>query len=134
MEYVVGEGRESIVLENLDDVVGQEPYQSPTVFNYYRADYQPARFPMGSVAPEFQIFTAPMAAGFLNGMLSLIEHGLSHCDEGFGLSARSCKQGALTLEESATMQETLAELDLMLSGGRLSNATMSIVQTAYEEA
>merc|ERR1712050_703980 len=95
MEYTSVDQRE-IVITNLIDEIGQWPFESPTVFNFYEPEYQPARFVDDLVAPEFQIFTPPFLVGFLNGMMSLIEHGLSECDAGFGKKLRTCN-GAGTL-------------------------------------
>jgi len=103
MEYADAKN-EPIVLEMLDDVVGQFPYLSPTVFNYFDAQFQPPRFSTLEVAassfleensseagtygpddssvheaglfgPEFQVFTAPSVVGWLNGMAALIDGG-----------------------------------------------------------
>ena len=38
----------------------------------------------GLVAPEMQIATAPYVIGFLNGAASLIDYGLTSCNEGWG--------------------------------------------------
>jgi len=131
MEYADNRDRE-VVMANLRDTVGQWPFQSPTVFNFYSAEYQPANFPTGLVGPEFEIFTPPLALGFLNGMLSLVEHGISNCGSGFGIATRVCGQGVLNFTENATVSETLNELDLLLTGGRL--AHQSVVRDAYEAA
>mmetsp|Transcript_97170 Transcript_97170/g.208410 ORF Transcript_97170/g.208410 Transcript_97170/m.208410 type:complete len:589 (-) Transcript_97170:194-1960(-) len=127
-----GGGRE-VILMNLEEVIGQAPYNSPSVFNFYTPDYQPPRFSGDLVAPEFQIFNAPLAVGMLNGMMSIIDYGVSSCDEGFGLGGSSCTRGNLTLGFSGSDKETLAELDLLLTGGRL-NSSDAIVRTAYETA
>merc|ERR1719162_2910015 len=105
MEYVDMADQE-VVFQNLEEVIGQFPYGSPSVFNFYDAMYQPPSFadmatepeperepepatasqpgsdpepepepePELLVAPEFQIFTAPLAMGFLNGVASLLDH------------------------------------------------------------
>merc|ERR1719476_1010522 len=80
-----------IIFKSLGESIGQFPYESPTVFNYFSHDFMPARFrdttegepepdpepepepePEALVAPEFQIFTAPFAMNLLNGFTSLI--------------------------------------------------------------
>merc|ERR1712232_461826 len=110
MEYADAKGRE-IVVRNLEAVLGQWPYHSPDVFNFYHVGHQPASYPTGIVAPEFQIFTPPFAAGFHNGMLSLIDGGLNHCNGGFHMSLYSCSEaeGNLTYKGAATAEKTLAE-------------------------
>merc|ERR1711871_747105 len=142
MEYTDGQGRE-ISLDLLDEVIGQFPYQSPSVFNFYVPDYQPPRFSEGLVAPEFQILTAPALVNFLNGMWALIDNGLSACEGGFGVGSTSLlcnndgqlsgrlganmQRGTLAFTESNPIDETLMEMALLLTGSRL-NASMSVVK------
>merc|ERR1711959_234955 len=127
------------ILTGINKVIGQEPFQSPSVFNFYQTDFQPSSFSSGVFAPEFQIFTAPWAIGLTNGLMSMIDYGVSECDDGFGPrhpsgtgSAAACTHGSYGVGELATMDETLAELDLLLTGGRLSS--MDIVRSTYEAA
>merc|ERR1719325_119190 len=52
MEYE-DNAREEIVFRELQDVIGQFPFQSPTVFNFYRADFElPMPMPMPEPEPE----------------------------------------------------------------------------------
>lgn len=134
MEYVDTTGRDTI-LSNLDSLIGQTPFRSPTVFNFYDFDYQPARFPVGAVGPEFQLFSAPLAIGFFNGMMSLIEGALNLCKNGFGVATPRCTDGGtVTLPPANSSNGTLSQLDLLLTGGRLSRASMDIVSQAYMAA
>merc|ERR1712139_566484 len=105
MEYSDDQNRQ-IILENLEEVIGQSMTHSPSVFNFYNPDYTPSRFSTGVVAPEFQIFTAPFAVGFLNGMTSLIDNGLVKCDGGFGL------QGETSACESSSALSNAGRLSL----------------------
>merc|ERR1719322_1628271 len=110
-----------VVFKELQEVIGQFPFQAPTVFNFYLADFE---LPMPKpepepepetekrsrpVSPEFQIFTPPYFAGYLNGMSSLINVGLSghrcYWGETLGVSRYDihnghwrevCPQGSLT--------------------------------------
>jgi hypothetical protein len=54
----------------------------------------------GLVAPEFQIFTPPNALAFANGMVSLIDHGLADCDQGFGVGVTDCSSGGFAFQEA----------------------------------
>merc|ERR1719265_306694 len=110
MEYEDNHKTE-ILLPAIKELIGQAPFAQPSVFNFYSVDYQPVRFPDGVSAPEFEIFTAPFSVSFLNGMMALIENGLSSCDEGFGPSvanAELCKQGNLMFPKASTTDETLS--------------------------
>jgi len=63
----------------------QMPFDAPTVFNFFQADYSPsgAVASRGLVAPEAQILTAPNLVAWLNGATSLFKFGLSSCGGGF---------------------------------------------------
>ena len=74
------------VLERVDGEIGQMAHRAPDVFNYYLPDYQPAG-PVeraALVSPEAQLLVTPQIVGFLNGVLSLADYGLTHCAGGFG--------------------------------------------------
>jgi uncharacterized protein (DUF1800 family)/uncharacterized protein (DUF1501 family) len=140
-----------IALQPLDDVIGQFPYHSPSVFNFYLPNFEPARFPAGLVAPEFQILQPPLLVSTINGMLALINNGVSACEGGFGFGLPSgchapsgpplnyrdaaSRRGSVTfsLPDSATSEQVIGELDLLLTGGRL-NGSMAAVRHAYENA
>jgi len=133
MEYVDNDEKREVVLKDIEEVIGQAPYNSPSVFNFYQPDFQPASFSDGVVAPEFQIYTAPWAVGLLNGLISLIQHGLTSCEKGFGLDNCEAPQGVLTLNSTGIADEAVAELDILLTGGRLGSESKKIVQDAYDE-
>jgi len=129
-----------LVLYNLEDVIGQEPYKSSSVFNFYQPDYQPSSFSGDVVAPEFQIFTAPFAVGLLNGLLSMIDYGgVSACNKGLGYSydqshllASYCQVGKFHLKEKSNANDTISELNLLLTGGRLTSVNQT--KHTYETA
>lgn len=109
----------NVLFSNLMPLIGQFPYSSPSVFNYYLPGFKPSDFPEGTVGPEFEIFTPPMAISFMNGMTSLIERGLgpSHCGGGFGFEApQNCSNGELHLGELECVQPTIDQMDLLLTG------------------
>jgi len=119
MQYVDKASR-PVVIENLMERIGQWPLHSPSVFNFYSPEHAPDAFPEDLVAPEFEIFTPPLAINFANGMMSLIDHGLGPCDKGFGDDGNGCTNGKPTLGELECVQPTIDQLDLLLTGGRLS--------------
>lgn len=86
-----------IILKNLQDTIGEFPFQNPSVFSYYLPDFKPDNFPDGMVAPEFQVFTPTQIINFVNGVSALIDHGLSDCSRGFGESEPTCAYGELQL-------------------------------------
>ena len=65
-------------LDNTSDSLGQTPMRSPSVFNFYRPDYQPANAQTtlaGLYAPEMQITEEISVVGYLNFMHDVIPNG-----------------------------------------------------------
>ena len=138
LEYESRDGRE-VELDNLISKIGQAPFDTPSVFGFYLADYSP-KGPVsaaGQTAPEAELATPPNVIGLLNGLHSLIDHGLTSCDAGFGSTAvrRKCGQdsevppdGELSWTPSND-DDAIDELDLLLTGGRLPSETRAILET-----
>merc|ERR1719502_957922 len=154
------------VFDELQDLIGQFPFQAPTVFNYYLANFgfpmhdmvmsdnettmesdpEPEPEPEPLVAPELQILTPPHFMGFLNGVSSLLKSGVSdNCDAGHGMGIRAnhydglqfretCPQGQLTLTNLGNESQTLEELNVLLTAGRLTPVAKEVVRNAYAEA
>jgi len=74
-----------IHLTDLKGKIGQEPYNAPSVFNYYKPDYQPAGkiAQAGLYSPEAELLTAPLTVGMFNALHSLVDYGLTSCASGF---------------------------------------------------
>ena len=136
--------------QHKNEWIGQQPYSSPTVFNFFLPEYQPPGpvSAVGLVSPEAQLATTPMIVSFLNGMVTLVRDGLSSCRSGFGslaaprtcgslISRRATADGNLTFApESSVPSEVVDELGLLLTAGRLSNHSKALMVQAYtaEEA
>lgn len=104
------------------------------------------------VSPESLILTMPNAVGMLNGMFSLIKYGLSNCYNGFGTDpsiGRNCLNarnyfgfygryarsfGRLTyVPDGATIEDWVDDLALMLTSGRLSNASRAEIVSSCSQ-
>ncbi|CAE7202317.1 unnamed protein product [Symbiodinium natans] len=137
MEFVDAAGRE-LLFQELQDLLGQAPFMSPSVFNFYRPDFQPSGLG-GLVAPEAQIFEGSTVVNFINGMLSLIKHGgVTACDGGFGLETDACNQSSFTKTWGSSSSPTdptgiLEELNLLLTGGRLTNHSQQVAEAAFQK-
>ena len=153
MEFESKDDRQ-VELPWVDDRIGMQAHHSPDVFNFYHPDYQPAG-PVsraGLYAPEAGIATSPWLLGFLNGMTSLVEDGLVDCNGGFGRTScphrwnfptkwptidwsdgrlryakDGCPGGA-----ACSAVDVVAELDLLLTGGRLNANSTAVIVDAYE--
>ncbi len=70
------------LINNLDDPlsgIAQNPFRSPTVFNYYRPGYVPPGTSLSSanlVAPEMQITAETSVTGYLNTLRDIIVNGI----------------------------------------------------------
>jgi len=145
MEFVAEDGRE-VELFSLLTSVGQAAYESPTVFSFFLPDFVPAGAvsDAGLISPEAQLANGPLMIGFLNGATSLIRNGLNNCEGGFGAS-RGCivsnrwlnprADGYLTWAPTGLNANTVIdELDLLLTGGSLTERTKRVIATAFHDA
>ena len=149
LEFKSRDERE-IILKGLDSKIGQQAFQSETVFNFYDDDFDALgpMSPAGLVAPESQLLTAPKTVAWLNGMTSLVTWGLTTCDQGFSTNRAGTgficngnditvkqSQGWLTFEAAAPNDPaaTLEELSLLLTSGRLTPQHSSVIQQAYAQ-
>lgn len=120
--------RRDLLFQLFQDRIGQEPFASPTVFNFYMPDYE---LPSGHIAPEFQILDSASLVNFLNGMFSLIDYqGVTDCKYGFGVKVDRCDaMDSLKLTLSNNSTEALNDLDLLLTGSRLTSHAREAVMT-----
>ena len=101
----------------------------------------------GLVSPEGQLATGPNIIGYMNGMYSFVEYGLTACFNGFGdysVSRGNCwkpytitsdlNDGNITYSPNATTSsdDVVRSLDLLLTNGRLDAEHHNIVKNAYE--
>jgi len=146
LDYTSPKGRE-VALWDMDNRIGVEPFSSPTVFNFYLPEYRPAGVigDHGLVGPAVQLATTPNLVGFLNGITSFIDNGLTSCDSGFGVSnnwgGRTCvttgphatADGTLTYTPAAdaTTSDIVDDLNLLLTAGRLNQNTRDMLVREY---
>jgi hypothetical protein len=140
-------------LFDLKNTIGQMPHETPNVFSFFLPDYTP----LGSikdaslVGPEAQVQTTPTMVGFLNGIISLVDLGLTECYGGFGdrtvwwcpnyedqvnWNSSIYSEGLLTYTPSnASDAHTIVdELALLLTSGRLSTSSRKTVFDAIMNA
>jgi uncharacterized protein (DUF1501 family) len=74
-----------ITFENLQRSIGQMPHSIPNVFSFFLTDYASGKIKAASLfSPESQVLTTPTIVGFINGIFSLVDLGLTNCYGGFG--------------------------------------------------
>ena len=101
--------------------LGQSPFQSPSVFNFFRPGYVPGNTALAGanlVAPEFQIVSETSVAGALNFMLTFMTSGVADVRPDF----------TAVLGMAANTQALLDWLNLRLSANQLSPATIATIK------
>jgi len=133
-----------ILFDEVSGKIGQWPYTAPSVFNFFSADFSPDSFepPAGEeventedlmVGPEFEIFTAPLFISYLNGIQNVIKNGISHCggkDKWGGAAKTGCKMGVFQTGDTSSVDD----LDVLLTGGRLTPSNLQVVRDVYDNA
>ena len=132
--------RDGVEIEMLWSRIGQIPFYSPSIFNYYLPDYTPTG-PVARAslyAPEAELLTTPYVIGYMNGIASLADNGLTGCDGGFGVnmgfiaqphllmqqscanaeSKRMTAEGAMKYEYQGQTADIVSEMSLVLTSGR----------------
>ncbi|KAJ8608978.1 hypothetical protein CTAYLR_008963 [Chrysophaeum taylorii] len=135
MEFESTDGRE-VEFEGLAARIGQMVHEAPSVFSFYYPDYSPPGV-VGDkmlVAPEAQVMTGTNLIGFANGLHSMIKYGLTRCNQGFGGGTGSCAwpaDGGLMFAPTTDQAlDIVDELDVLLTDGRLSNASKRTIANA----
>lgn len=120
--------------------IGQMPFRSPSVFNYYLPDYQPpgdligltptSRIPREALfAPEFQVLTAVTSNRTINRFVSFARNRYSQ----YNMRVGSCRISFDLQEEvglaadTANLPDILRRFDLLLCNGSLSEETKASI-------
>jgi uncharacterized protein (DUF1501 family) len=137
---------------DISAMIGQMAQDTPNVFSFFLPEYKPPG-PVGQaslVAPEAQVMTGPRQINLLNGLSSMIKHGLSYCFGGFGVYKRynrvDCEtyspgqfnigsRGALGFSpvDMTSAGAIMDELAMLLTAGRLSSDSRAIIEQAINE-
>jgi hypothetical protein len=121
--------------------LSQLPYQAPSVFNYFRPDYQPPgfekyttsrRLPDGKLySPEFQIHTPVFANRFENLMYRHLHNDVSNFNSLSFSGSFAAEESLASAGMAADNFSALFErLDLLMCHGSLSDQTKSALNTA----
>ena len=147
LEFTSSDDRE-IELLSMERDIGMEAHKSPSVFNFYQPDFSPsgALADAGLYAPEAGLATSPFLIGLLNGLVSLVDYGLSSCWDGFG---RSCAHRHLRRDypsvewsngrlefvpQDENASAVVSELDLLLTAGRLNANATAVITHAFHKS
>jgi uncharacterized protein (DUF1800 family) len=124
---------EWIYFKGLEDTILQAPYESPSVFNFYRPNFTPNGLigDLNLFAPEFQINNDVSSLHLYNAYHTLINHGLIGGDFGNIGSKDNAADAILDFSYEVTIsynnQILLNHLDLILCGGRLDSSVRQTI-------
>ena len=105
--------------------LAQSPLRSASVFNFFRPGYVPPNSAIGNAglqAPEFQITNESSTVGYINFMQRVVANGTLIGD------VKADYSSLLPLADDAVA--LLAELNVVLAAGQISEATLSVLQAA----
>jgi len=153
MDFKPSSRATAIRFENIQAAIGQAPYVIPNVFSFFLPEYQaPGQIQRtGLKSPEAQVMNAPTIVGFLNGLLSMLDVGLSDCYSGFGgRTVWNCagfekgwfsdfddyNHGSIKYEptggSTATGAAVVDELVTLLLGGRVDDTVRATIAAEYD--
>ncbi len=128
-----------LYFKDLQDTILQAPYESPSVFNYYRPDYAPngiiSDFSLN--APEFQIHNDVSSLQLLNGINTLIKYGIAGGNYG-NIGQRNLVDSVLDFNYesylSGNTTTLIDHLDMVLCAGRLTPGNRATIWTAGNDS
>jgi uncharacterized protein (DUF1800 family) len=145
-------------IDNLTDTtfgIGQSPFNSPSVFNFFRPGYVPPGTVLAdtkATAPEFQIVNETTVGAYINFMRGQIRNGMYTPEptlaeplyRNYTLDIVGNYSGELALithtanptdaDATRCAQALTERLNLRLCAGQLSAASFTVVQTALKAA
>ena len=114
--------------------LNQEPYMYPSVFNFYRSDFQPNGPVLDNDlnAPEFQPMTDVTTIGLPNAIGWLVFEGIKRNTEDFGIGSKWYEQGILNLTPQINLASNadalIDNLNTLITAGRLTESNRSIIK------
>ncbi|KAL7569392.1 hypothetical protein ACA910_010477 [Epithemia clementina (nom. ined.)] len=155
LEFNAAKGAPMPLFGDIEFTVRQMAFESPDVFSFFPTDFTPAGIIGASsmLSPEASVINAPEILSTVNGFESLTKYGLMDCFGGFGynrlfmdgspvpdcstivLGDYEGSTGHLTVQpdKSLTASAIVDQLSLLMTSGRLSSTSRTIIQQAYEE-
>ena len=128
---------------NPANALGQSPFRSPSVFNFFRPGFIPpssALAATNTTAPEFQLVNETTVGGYLNFMQDVIRSGLrSYIDpavpqdsypSGLGYKLHTVATYAPELALFADATALVKRVNLLMAAGQISDANQVLMITA----
>lgn len=128
---------------NTANALGQSPFRSPSVFNFFRPGFIPpssALAATNTTAPEFQLVNETTVGGYLNFMQDVIRSGLrSYIDpavpqasypSGLGYKLHTIASYVPELALFADATALVKRVNLLMAAGQISDANQTLMITA----
>ena len=115
------------------ELMKQTPMGAPTVFNFYKTDFQPlgAIQAAGLVAPEFQILDSETAIGYVNQTLSWSFYELAMYDwEDNTENVEFIFDELADISEDA--EKLINRLDILFTYGQMTDPTRTVIRQALK--
>ncbi|MEM8935570.1 MAG: DUF1800 family protein [Pseudomonadota bacterium] len=106
-----------------EDRIGQHPFRSPSVFNFYRPGYIAPNTETGQrdlTAPELQIVNASSTIGYINFLTDFIYEDTNQRDDTLETYKPDFSAEIALADNPAALTD---RLDILLTGGRMSDDT-----------
>lgn len=136
-------GKYRNAMEDINELINQKPFSSPSVFNFFQPDHQPIGdiADQGLVAPEFQIVNSQSLIGYLNGLNEWIirdrpaDEWRLYNDEEVPENEKAFFQldDEIDIATDDRLHELVDRLNLVLAHGRLTQRTEEIIINAVKE-
>jgi uncharacterized protein (DUF1800 family) len=113
-------------LQSASSSLGQQPWRSPSVFNFYRPGYVPPNTAIASanlVAPEFQLIGETSVAGYTNFMQVVVQSGV-----GIGADVKANYSNEVPL--AANADALIDRVNRCLMAGQMSSTLRNDIRTA----
>ncbi|MGH6648054.1 DUF1800 domain-containing protein [Aquabacterium sp.] len=110
---------------------GQQPWNSPSVFNFFRPGYVPPQSnsaAKGMVVPEMQIASEISVTGYVNSVLSLLNNGIGKVNNQAGVRLVLTEQRPL----AKNPQDLVNDVNNRLIGGIMTPALQKDILAALE--
>ena len=118
-------------ISNLSDsasAIGQSPFRSPSVFNFFRPGYVPTNTAIATnslVAPEFQLVNETTTPGYVNFMTSALSS-----TTGIGNDVKAAYTGEIAVAHDAAA--LLDRISLLLAANQISDGSKATIRTALD--
>lgn len=136
-------GKYRNAMDDINDLINQKPFTSPSVFNFFQPDHQPIGdiADQDLVAPEFQIVNSQSLVGYLNGLNEWIirdqpaDEWRLYNDEEVPENEKAFFQldDEINIATDDRLHELVDRLNLVLAHGRLTQRTEDIIINAVKE-